>query len=32
MKQPLSKDTWAVIAALAVAMLVRLGVIAHVPW
>jgi hypothetical protein len=28
----LSRDSWAVIAALAVAVLVRVGAIGHVPW
>jgi hypothetical protein len=28
----LSLDTWAVLLALAVAILIRLGVISHVPW
>ncbi len=31
-KRKLSVDTWAVLLALFAATLIRLGVIAHVPW
>jgi hypothetical protein len=31
-KKFLSVDTWAVIVALAIALLIRAGVVSHVPW
>jgi predicted nicotinamide N-methyase len=31
-KKVLSLDTWAVIVALAAALLIRAGVVSHVPW
>lgn len=31
-KRLLSLDTWAVLLALAAALLVRIGVLTHVPW
>lgn len=31
-KKWLSLDTWAVVLALAVALLIRAGILSHVPW